>query len=232
MKKIFEKHESLFCILLIVVYVIVNSYCIQDFGIDDYRSAIINTIFSFALVILIIKLKRISYYGLKKVMNPKKFLYFIPLVMIISVNLWNGININNSTNEIVFYILTMINVGFIEEIIFRGFLFKKMEKSNVTRAIIVSAITFGVGHIVNLLNGADFIPTLMQICYAISIGYLFVVIFYKSKSLIPCIVTHSLINSLSIFNVENEISLYVSSAFLIVVPLVYAIYINKTVKNQ
>ena len=34
MKKIFEKHESLFCILLIVVYVIVNSYCIQDFGID------------------------------------------------------------------------------------------------------------------------------------------------------------------------------------------------------
>ena len=125
----------------------------------------------------------------------------------------------------------MINVGFIEEIIFRGFLFKMMAKDNVKSAIIVSSVTFGIGHIINLLNGADLIPTLMQICYAISIGYLFVIIFYKSKSLIPCIITHSAVNSLSIFNVENGISLYVESMFLIIVPLVYAIYINKTKKE-
>ena len=153
------------------------------------------------------------------------------MLLIVSVNLWNGININNSTAEIIFYILTMINVGFIEEIIFRGFLFRMMEKDNVKSAIIVSSVTFGIGHIINLLNGADLIPTLLQICYAISIGYLFVIIFYKSKSLIPCIITHSVVNSLSIFNVENGISLYVSSIFLIVVPLVYAIYINKRIKN-
>lgn len=61
----------------------------------------------------------------------------------------------------------MINVEFIEEIIFRGFLFKMMEKDNVKRAIIVNEITFGIGHIVNLLNGEELIPTLMQICYAI-----------------------------------------------------------------
>ena len=94
-------------------------------------------------------LKRTSYYGLTKVTNVKAYLYFIPLLLIVSVNLWNGININNSTSEIIFYILTMINVGFIEEIIFRGFLFKMMAKDNVKRAIIVSAITFGIGHIVN-----------------------------------------------------------------------------------
>jgi len=231
MKKIFEKHETLFCILLIVIYILVNSYCMQNFGIEDYRSTIINTIFSISLIILMIKLKRTSYYGLTKVTNSKEYLYFMPLVLIVSVNLWNGVNINNSTSEIIFYILTMINVGFIEEIIFRGFLFKMMAKDNVKIATIVSSITFGVGHIVNLLNGADLIPTLLQICYAISIGYLFVVIFYKSKSLLPCIITHSLVNSLSIFNVENSTSLYVSSAFLVIVPLVYAIYINKNIKN-
>ena len=131
--------------------------------------------------------------------------HYIPLIIISTVNLWNGISINNSKGEIICHILTMINVGFIEEIIFRGFLFKMMSKSNVKSAIIVSSITFGIGHIVNLLNGADLIPTLMQICYAISLGYLFVIIFYKSKSLIPCIITHSLINSLSIFNTINKI---------------------------
>ena len=231
MKKIFEKHETLFCILLIVVYVVVNSYCIQNFGVEDYRSTIINTVYSITLIVLIIKLKGVSYYGLAKVSNLKKYLYFIPLVLIISVNLWTGINITNTPNEIIFYILTMINVGFIEEIIFRGFLFKMMAKTNVKSAIIVSSITFGIGHIVNLLNGADLIPTLLQICYAISIGYLFVIIFYKSKSLIPCIITHSLVNALSIFNIDNVISLYIVPVFLIIVPLVYAVYINRTVKE-
>lgn len=90
----------------------------------------------------------------------------------------------------------MINVGFIEEVIFSGFLFKMMAKENVKRAMIVSALTFGIGHIVNLLNGAEFVSTIMQVCYAVCLGYLFVVIFYKSKFLIPCIVIHGVINSL------------------------------------
>jgi len=229
MKKIFEKHETLFCIGLIVLYIVLNSYAINKFGGEDYRSVIINTVFSLFLVLLIVKLDRVSFYGLKKVNNLKKYLYFIPLLLIVSVNLWNGINIKNSTSEILFHMLNMFNIGFIEEIIFRGFLFKMMAKDNIKTAIIVSTITFGIGHIINLLNGADFIPTLMQICYATSIGYLFVIIFYKSKSLIPCIITHSLFNALSIFNNDN--TNYFISIFLIVVPLIYAIYINKTIKE-
>ena len=230
MKKIFEKHETLFCMLLIVIYLVVNSYCIQNFGVDDYRSTIINTIYSISLVGLIIKLKRTSYYGLTKVSNLKEYLYFIPLLLIISVNLWTGININTS-NEIIFHILTMINIGFLEEIIFRGFLFKMMAKTNVKSAIIVTSITFGIGHIINLFNGADLIPTLIQICYAISIGYLFAIIFHKSKSLIPCIITHSLVNAFSIFNIDNIVSLYIAPAFLIIVPIVYAVYINRKINT-
>jgi membrane protease YdiL (CAAX protease family) len=204
----------------------------QNFGIADYRSTIINTIFSLALVLLMICLKRVSYYGLTKVKDPKKYLYFIPLLIIASVNLWNGIHINNTNSEIVFHILTMLNIGFIEEIIFRGFLFKMMEKENVKSAIVVSAITFGIGHIINLFNGADLIPTLLQICYATSIGFLFVIIFYKSKSLVPCIITHSVVNALSIFNSENQGTIPITSVFLIIAPLVYLVYINKTVKEE
>ena len=232
MKKIFEKHESTFCILLLVLYVVINSYCMQNFGIEDYRSTIINTVFSIIVIILIKSLNKMSYYGLTKVTNWKDYLYFIPLVLIISTNLWTGININNSYSEILFHILTMLNIGFLEEIIFRGFLFKMMEKNNVKSAIIVSSITFGIGHIVNLLNGADLVPTLLQICYAISLGYMFVIIFYKSKSLVPCIIAHFLINALSIFRMENEMLKYVSAVFLIVVPAAYAIYIIKKTNNK
>ena len=231
LKRFFKKHETPMCILLIVLYVIINSYCVQNFGVTDYRSAVINTVFSFALIILTIVLGRVSYYGLTKAKNTKKFLYFLPLILIVSVNLWSGININNTPKEIAFHILTMFNVGFIEEIIFRGYLFKMMEKDNVKVATAVSSITFGIGHIVNLFNGAELIPTLLQICYAMSVGYLFVVIFCKSKSIISCIIAHSVNNALSIFNADNTVSLYIAPIFLIIVPLLYAVYINKTVKE-
>lgn len=227
MGKAFEKHETLFCILLIVLYLVSNSLCIQNFGAISFAGLVVNTILSAGLVGIILILKRTSYYGLTKVTDIKKYLYFIPLILILTVNLWNGIHINNPPGEIILHILTMIHIGFIEEIIFRGFLFKMMAKTNVKSAIIVSALTFGVGHIVNLLNGADLIPTILQICYATSIGYLFAILFHKSKSLIPCILTHSLMNALSIFHVENALSLYIAPVFLTMIPLAYAIYLNK-----
>ncbi len=231
MVKAFEKHETLCCMFLIVIYIVVNSVCVQNFGSASCVSFIVNTILSACLIAIMMMLKRTSYYGLKKVENAGQYLYFLPLAIIVSVNLWNGFNINNSVSEIIFHILTMLNIGFIEEIIFRGFLFKMMAKSNVKIAIIVSAITFGMGHIINLLNGAELIPTLLQICYATATGYLFVIIFHKSKSLVPCIITHSLVNSLSVFNVENDISLYISPIFLTVIPIAYGLYINKSVKE-
>ena len=231
MNKLFEKHETLFCMLLIIIYIVVNSVCVQNFGFTSCVSFIANTIFSVCLIALVLSLKKSAYYGFTKIQNLKQYLFFIPLVLIISVNLWNGFNTNHPTSEIVFHILTMINIGFIEELIFRGFLFRMMEKSSLNSAIIVSAITFGMGHIVNLLNGAELIPTLMQICYASAIGYLFVIIFHKSKSLVPCIITHCLVNSLSIFNVENTLSLYIAPVFLTIIPLAYGIYIHRTVKE-
>jgi len=232
MKKMFEKHETLFCILLIILYVIINSFCVQNFGFTSCEGFVVNTVFSLSLIGIVMALNGTSYYGLRRVEDSKRYLYFIPLVIIATVNLWNGININNSKSEIVFHVLTMINIGFIEEIIFRGFLFRMMEKQNVKGAIHISAITFGIGHVVNLLNGADLIPTLIQICYAISIGYLFVIIFHKSKSLIPCIITHSITNSLSIFNVENTLSLYIAPLVLTILPILYALYLIKSIEEK
>lgn len=231
MKKLFEKHETLSCILLIVLYILINSFCLNNFGTTDYRSALINTLLSIFLLMLTIILNKTKYYGLNKVTNIKQYLYFFPLILIVLVNFLNGISINNTKTEIIFYVLNMINIGFIEEIIFRGFLFKMMAKDNIKSAIIVTSITFGIGHIINLLHGAELTSTILQIISAISVGYLFAIIFYKSNSIIPCIITHSLINSLSIFSNSNSTTLYIESLILIILPLIYAFYINKHIKE-
>ncbi len=227
MQRFFEKYETLCCILLIVLYVMINSFSLQNFGVESLESVVINTLFSVLLILLSIALKRVKYYGLKRAGNDKRYLFFIPLIPIATVNLWGGIAVNNTNLEIFYYILTMINIGFIEEIIFRGFLFKMMEKGNLKIAITVNALTFGVGHIVNLFNGADLVPTLLQIFYATAVGFLFVCIFYRSKSIIPCIITHIFVNATSVFAVENSVLTFVTPIVTVIISVVYAVYILK-----
>ena len=131
----------------------------------------------------------------------------------------------------------MICVGFLEELIFRGFLFKAMSRDNIKSAVLVSSITFGIGHIVNLINGsgADIVSNLCQICYATAFGFLFVILFHRGKSLLPCIIAHSTINALSVFSSSANIStgtIIIVSVVLTVVALAYAFLLLKLLPKQ
>lgn len=156
------------------------------------------------------------------------YLWFIPLVVISSCNLWLGVGMQHTVLETALYMLSMLCVGFLEEVIFRGFLYRAMRDEGTRCAILISGVTFGIGHIVNLLNGAEFLPTLMQIFYATAIGVLFTVIYHKSGSLVPCIISHCAVNMLSVFAVERGYTAELAvAAALTVVPLLYALWIWK-----
>lgn len=168
-------------------------------------TAIFGIILSGVILLFIKKNQLMKYFGINKVQGEmKKFLYFIPMVILMSVNLWFGVTRKASIPETLFMIISMCCVGFLEEIIFRGFLFKAMCKKGVVCAIVVSSLTFGIGHIVNLLNGASVFETMNQVVYACAIGFVFTVIVYIGKSLLPCILAHVVIDVLSIFAVEPE----------------------------
>ena len=131
----------------------------------------------------------------------------------------------------------MLCVGFLEEMIFRGFLFNAMAKDGVKSAIIVSSVTFGIGHIVNLVNGsgAELLPNLLQVIYAVSIGFAFAMIYYKTKSLVPCILTHGIFNSLSVFANEAVMTpqkQIISGVLIAIIAGGYALYIALVVKEK
>ena len=232
MKRLYEKNQLTFSLILIGVYVV-------TFSLADGISAMLGTEklitgpFSAAMTImLLIWLKRnglTEQYGLGKVkMSYGRYLYFLPLLLLVSTNLWGGVTLRYSVPETVLYVISMIGVGILEELIFRGFLFKALCKDNVKRAVIISSLTFGIGHMVNLLNGAAFVPTLLQIVYAAAAGFLFTVIFLRSGSLKPCILAHCAINSLSAFAVpRGEMMDMLAAGFLTVVSLAYAVWILK-----
>jgi membrane protease YdiL (CAAX protease family) len=137
-----------------------------------------------------------------------------------------------SPQETALYIASMICVGFLEEIIFRGLLFQAMRRDSLRSAIIVSSLTFGIGHILNLFNGsgAQLLSNLCQVGYATAVGFLFVIMFLKTGSLIPCIVTHSAVNALSVFSNEGGITAaqeIFSAITISVIALAYSVYLLK-----
>ena len=66
MNKTFEKHETLFCMLLIVIYIVVNSVCVQNFGYTGSVSLVVNTILSLCLVAVVLLLKKVLTMALQK----------------------------------------------------------------------------------------------------------------------------------------------------------------------
>ncbi|MBP3372449.1 MAG: CPBP family intramembrane metalloprotease [Clostridia bacterium] len=238
MKKLYEKSELLFALVMITLYVVLFSASdslSELLGVQKLITAIAGSGLSLVLLFCLCRRGLCARYGLVKGTYEKgAYLYFFPLALMVSVNLWGGVQMNMTVTESVCYVIAMFCVGFLEEVIFRGFLFRAMAKDNVTSAVIVSSVTFGIGHIVNLLNGAEVLPTLLQICYACAAGFLFVVIFIRSGSLVPCIVTHCAINALSAFAVErgNAFS-FITAGVLTVVSAVYAVWIlHRTPKKS
>ncbi|MGN1340271.1 MAG: lysostaphin resistance A-like protein, partial [Oscillospiraceae bacterium] len=134
-------------------------------------------------------------------------------------------------------VVTLGVAGYVEEIIFRGLLFRAIEKDSRVQAVIISAVTFGAGHIVNLLTGHASISTVLQMIYATAIGFAFVLCFWKSGSLLPCIITHSVVNITSKFSargISEELNTYWNygaTVFIVLVAGGYALYLHKKCKT-
>lgn len=230
MTKLYRKNELTFSILWIVLYVVLFSVAddiSRDIGTLKIVTAPLGVVMTAVLAGWIAKSGLRDKYGLcLPKASGKQMLFYLPLVVIASASLWFGCGMRVSATEAALRVISMLCVGFIEEIIFRGFLFKAMCKTNVKRAVIISSVTFGIGHIVNLLSGAEVFSTLMQIVYAVALGFLFTIVFMRSGSLIPCIATHSAINSLSTFAREQtNAQLVVITVALTAISLLYAAWI-------
>lgn len=234
MNKLYLKSELWFALFWIFLYVAGTSLAENisvALGTEKSVTLLFHILLCAVMLFWLVKHGHTKTYGLcRPALKAKNLLFYIPLLLIISVNLWFGVHFHLSPLESALAVGSMVCVGFLEELIFRGFLFNAMRKDNLKAAVIVSSLTFGIGHIVNLFNGsgATLLSNFCQICYACAIGFLFVILFLKTKSLWPCIITHSAVNGLSVFAAELSTTQQLCTAsFLIIVPLLYAVYLIK-----
>lgn len=237
MKKLFEKDEVGFALMWIGLYVAGFSCAdtvSEAIGMPKLLTVLVGLLLSAGLYGFIRRNHLSDYLGLKGVNGSAgQYLYYVPMLLFSSVNLWHGFALNGSAAEMVFYMVSMCFVGFLEEVIFRGLLFKGIYKSNLISAVIISSVTFGVGHIVNLLLGEPLLETLLQLVYASAIGFCYTAFFCASGSILPCILSHAFINTTSVFAAQPDAKEHILiSAILIVLNVGYGLWLLKKSKKQ
>lgn len=229
MRKFYEKNEVLFAVLWILVYCFATIPIRGELGDESIWMLIALAVIAAGITIFVKKNHFEEKYGLTGwPKNAKKYLYFIPMWVLMTGNLWGGFELSYSGAAQVFAVLSMLLIGYVEEMLFRGFLFKALiPKDGIRIAVIISAVTFGIGHIVNLLAGQANLETVIQVFFAIAWGFIFTMVFYKSKSLIPCILTHGLVDAFSKFSANNITFEWIYMGATIAVAIVYCTYLAK-----
>ena len=236
MKKLYDKSQLAFALVWIGIYCVGMSVfdgISRAVGVESGVTAVFAVAVSLFLFFWLKKQGKLQFYGLSKsAASAKAYLFYIPLIIITSKNLWGGCAIHYDTVGTVCFIVKMLCVGFMEELIFRGFLFKAMSRDSIKWAVAVSSVTFGLGHIINLINGSGMgvAENLVQIFFAVLIGFLYVIMFHRGGSLWPCVFSHGVFNSLSAFSAEGESVLWL--ALLCVLTVGYALVLLKLLPKQ
>ncbi|MBQ9923044.1 MAG: CPBP family intramembrane metalloprotease, partial [Clostridia bacterium] len=168
MRNLYEKKPVLFAILWIVIYVVVMGTIRGHFG-DGSLQMLLGLVAVSSALLLVIRLLDIQKeLGMTRwLQNGKALLWLLPMWVLSTGNLWGGAGLRYEPVNTVMAFLSFLMVGVAEEFVFRGFLFNGMKKTgSLTAAVIVSAVTFGMGHIVNLLTGQATGETLVQVIFA------------------------------------------------------------------
>jgi membrane protease YdiL (CAAX protease family) len=241
LKRFYDKSNLWFALAWIITYCVLMSAgdsLSLALGATKSVTLAVGLLLSFVLFTFLKKNGLLEAYGLcRPNASARSMLYYLPAALLLTANLWYGVTLNYGAVETVLYILSMLCVGFLEEVIFRGLLFKAMCKDSVKAAVIVSSLTFGIGHIVNLVNGsgAELVPNLLQVLYATAAGFMFVMIYYKTKSLVFCILHHGTFNALSVFANESAATQEMRLLSCVLLTLIsgsYAVYVALTLKRN
>ena len=232
------KKEIFYSIVWIIIYfmlvILANILSNTIIKIPNSINALVEIIFPISVIIFLKEKKLLSYYAINslKRLELKNLLYFVPMIIISLVNLRFGIYINYSWQLILLISITMLGVGFSEEILFRGFLMKAIMNKNPKAAILLPSIIFGIIHITNLFSGANIIMTILQVIYATFFALMCSMFFYKTNNLIPCMICHSITNITDVF-LPNNLSIedqYIGCIAFIIPSAFYAWYLYKTKK--
>jgi hypothetical protein len=229
MKKLYEKKPILFAVLWILCYCAVTIPIRGEYGDGSLPSLIGLSAVAAALAVVSSVIPLWKKLGVAaRPQNLRLCLYFLPMWLLTTGNIWDGFQPQYTGASLWYALGSMALVGFVEEMIFRGFLFRALLKKDGPRvAVIVSAVTFGIGHIVNILAGMDVARNLIMVVFAVAWGFIFTMVYYKGGSLLPCIIAHAVVDVLSMLSRDTSWGSWLNIGAVIVIGLAYSLWLRK-----
>ena len=138
--------------------------------------------------------------------SKRTFFIMIP-ALVVAVNnfpiiafLNDRASIDEPLYRVILFFVECLSVGFFEELLFRGLILIYLvqqfshKKYGLWIGILISSLIFGLFHLVNLLEGASFGPTMLQVGYSFLMGMLWSVTYLKTGNLWLVMVLHALYN--------------------------------------
>lgn len=240
MIKLYQKNQVRHALAWLAIYLVTSIVVInigQELKISEQLSGFIPlSILSLIMFSYLKRTKIDKNIGLTKKfeLSSSKMIFYIPLIAFALIPLFYEFNKELSIIEIIASLLMMLSVGFLEETIFRGLLFRGLQKVWKPVVVIVFlSLTFGFGHITSLLMGKDLALTLLQIANATIVGLMFLLVVISTNNLIVVIIIHGIYNflvSISLID-SSSTSLLIINAAISILYSIYMIFYLKSYKK-
>lgn len=209
-------------ILLFIVYLVwnaVRNVLVNVFK-ADYTAATIITIFAAVAAVFLI-VKKDDYFKIKSI---DKRLCTELAVMVSVLGAINAFpfNIDFESGSIMIAAIQTLFAVTMEELIFRGYVYGAMERTFTEgSAIIMSGVLFGLFHIIRILDMGVALG-LLKTLYAACIGIVLGIVFYRTRSVVPGIVVHFILNTAAYFGEDGLIDELLFTTLCIIAMVYFA----------
>ena len=185
--------------------IIKNITCIPDYIIrnlwPDYHIGIFAILGGFLCLSIHRKWFSADFKGNLQTRNTGKgLILLLPTAVFVLLNLVQPGKLKElSFTGILMSLIAGTTPGVFEEVAFRGLAGSNFMRffhtgKKIRLAAILTGVLFGGVHIMNLIAGAALSSTLLQVAYAIGLGIAFAAVYFRTGTLWPTIILHSLID--------------------------------------
>ncbi len=229
-RRFVERHPYWFVAILEIIVIVVYLMAGTIASVAQLSNQALTGIANSALSVLVIgALSALGWWravGFRRPAHPRHLLFFLPLFLPILINLGVGLNVPGLWLFTELLALALL-IGFAEEAVFRGLMLNALKARGLWRAAIITSLLFGLSHSLNLLSGKSGADILIQVAYALAVGFAFAAVVLKHGVLWPLVVAHTLIDFTSFIGKDTVPAVWnvVAGVALTFLFMAYGLYI-------
>lgn len=201
MIRLYEKNPVRHFLAWLAIYLIASIVAINigvNVGVSEHMAAVIPLGLLSVLLLIYLLRTRIGAeigLGVRPAVPASRMWFYLPLVILVCVPFTGGLRGDLTLLLVATIIAHYVFVGFLEEVLFRGMLLRALlDQGKPIRAVGITAVTFGIGHLTSMLIGQGGTDTALQIINAIIVGLVLTLVVFLTGSLHMAIVIHVLYN--------------------------------------